>query len=126
MRKPEAKLMSAIFCYRIFPHRYSEYGVALEDEGLEESVNGVSLRDALNGAIASLSLIGGPRQRSISKRVIELRFGFGCDHGHTLKSIGLEFNLTTERIRQVEAKALRCLRHPSRSKALEAYIKKAE
>jgi len=122
MRKPENKLMAAIFCYE-----YGRFGIrrtgCYEDEELEESVNGVSLRDAIYSVLNSISLLGGPRQRSTCKRVLELRFGFIDGHGRTLKAIGVEFHVTPERIRQIEAKGLRYLRHPRRAHILEPYIK---
>ena len=56
------------------------------------------------------------------KRVLELRFGIATGHPHTLEEVGKEFGVTRERIRQIEAKALRKLRHPSRSNKLKDYI----
>ena len=56
------------------------------------------------------------------KRVLELRFGISAGHPHTLEEVGKEFGVTRERIRQIEAKALRKLRHPSRSKRLKDYL----
>jgi len=56
------------------------------------------------------------------KRVLELRFGIATDHPRTLEEVGKEFRVTRERIRQIEAKALRKLRHPSRSKRLKDYL----
>jgi RNA polymerase primary sigma factor len=56
------------------------------------------------------------------RRVLQLRFGLGDGRGRTLEEVGKEFNLTRERIRQIEAKALRKLRHPSRSRKLRDYL----
>jgi len=56
------------------------------------------------------------------KRVLELRFGIATGHPHTLEEVGKKFGVTRERIRQIEAKALRKLRHPSRSKRLKDYL----
>ena len=56
------------------------------------------------------------------KRVLEMRFGISEGHPHTLEEVGREFGVTRERIRQIEAKALRKLRHPSRSKKLKDYL----
>ena len=56
------------------------------------------------------------------KRVLEMRFGISSGHPHTLEEVGKEFGVTRERIRQIEAKALRKLRHPSRSKKLKDYL----
>ncbi|MDP6244960.1 MAG: sigma factor-like helix-turn-helix DNA-binding protein, partial [Myxococcota bacterium] len=55
-------------------------------------------------------------------RVLELRFGFAGDSNHTLEEVGQGFELTRERIRQIEAKALRKLRHPSRSRVLKSFV----
>ena len=56
------------------------------------------------------------------RRVIELRFGFADGRIHTLEEVSREFGITRERVRQIEAKALRKLRHPSRSKKLKDYL----
>jgi len=56
------------------------------------------------------------------KRVLELRFGITGGHPHTLEEIGKEFGVTRERIRQIEAKAFKKIRHPSRSKKLKDYL----
>ena len=54
--------------------------------------------------------------------MLKLRFGLGDGRARTLEEVGKEFNITRERIRQIEAKALRKLRHPSRSKLLRDYL----
>ena len=59
-----------------------------------------------------------PRER----KVLELRFGLEDGRSRTLEEVGREFNVTRERIRQIEAKALRKLRHPTRSKKLRDYL----
>jgi RNA polymerase primary sigma factor len=56
------------------------------------------------------------------KRVLQLRFGLGDGHARTLEEVGREFNVTRERIRQIEGKAIRKLRHPSRSRKLKGYL----
>jgi RNA polymerase primary sigma factor len=56
------------------------------------------------------------------RRVLQLRFGLEDGRARTLDEIGKEFNVTRERIRQIEAKALRKLRHPSRSRKLRGYL----
>jgi RNA polymerase primary sigma factor len=56
------------------------------------------------------------------KRVLQLRFGLGDGHARTLEEVGREFNVTRERIRQIEGKAIRKLRHPSRSRKLRGYL----
>jgi RNA polymerase primary sigma factor len=56
------------------------------------------------------------------ERVIKMRFGIGDGSEHTLEEVGRSFAFTRERIRQIEAKALRKLRHPSRSRKLKAFL----
>jgi len=56
------------------------------------------------------------------RRVLLLRFGLEDGRARTLEEVGKEFNVTRERIRQIEAKALRKLRHPSRSRKLKDYL----
>ena len=79
-----------------------------------ESIIGLSLREQTNKVLATLT--------SREEKVLRLRFGLsdGCEH--TLEEVGQDFAVTRERIRQIEAKALRKLRHPSRSKKLKSFI----
>ncbi len=79
-----------------------------------EAASYMLLRDQLNDVIDSLS----PREA----RVLKLRFGLEDGRARTLEEVGQEFDVTRERIRQIEAKALRKLRHPSRSKKLKDYL----
>lgn len=79
-----------------------------------EAVTGALLREQLWGAIGKLS----DRERN----VLALRFGLYDGKPHTLEEVGKEFHVTRERIRQIEAKALRKLRHPSRSGQLKDYL----
>jgi RNA polymerase primary sigma factor len=72
------------------------------------------LRDQLQTALAVLT----PRERE----VLELRFGLVDGKDHTLEEVGNYFKVTRERIRQIEAKALRKLRHPTRSGHLRDYL----
>lgn len=72
------------------------------------------LREELNNALSSLT--------SREREVVTLRFGLEDGRARTLEEVGREFNVTRERIRQIEAKALRKLRHPSRSKRLKDFL----
>ena len=72
------------------------------------------LKEAVEGVLSSLTL----RER----RVLQLRFGLEDGRSRTLEEVGREFGVTRERIRQIEAKALRKLRHPSRSRRLKDYL----
>ncbi|MCR0983610.1 RNA polymerase sigma factor RpoD [Roseomonas populi] len=72
------------------------------------------LRDAATRALSELS----PRE----ERVLRMRFGIGVNSDHTLEEVGQQFNVTRERIRQIEAKALKKLLHPSRSKQLRSFL----
>ena len=56
------------------------------------------------------------------ERIVRMRFGIGMNNDHTLEEVGQQFTLTRERIRQIEAKALRKLRHPSRSERLKSFL----
>ena len=72
------------------------------------------LKKQLNEVLSTLT----PRE----EKVLRLRFGLDDGKTRTLEDVGKEFNVTRERIRQIEAKALRKLRHPSRSKRLKDYL----
>jgi RNA polymerase primary sigma factor len=56
------------------------------------------------------------------ERILRMRFGIGMNKDHTLEEVGLQFSVTRERIRQIEAKALRKLKHPSRSRILRSFL----
>jgi RNA polymerase primary sigma factor len=73
-----------------------------------------SLEDSTRKVLATLT----PRE----ERVLRMRFGIGENSDHTLEEVGQDFEVTRERIRQIEAKARRKLRHPSRSKRLRAFL----
>ena len=60
------------------------------------------------------------------EEVLKMRFGIGDGSEHTLEEVGKKFAVTRERIRQIESKALRKLRHPSRSRMLEAFLRGSE
>ena len=80
----------------------------------QEAVSYVMLREQLNEVLHTLT----PRE----EQVLKLRFGLDDGRTRTLEEVGQVFNITRERIRQIEAKALRKLRHPSRSKRLKDYL----
>lgn len=86
------------------------------DEGLDafEIVSQQQLRSSLARVLSRLS--------AREERIIRLRFGLDGENDHTLEAIGNNFGVTRERIRQIEAKALRRLKHPSRSRALRAFL----
>ena len=58
------------------------------------------------------------------ERVLRMRFGIGMNSDHTLEEVGQQFSVTRERIRQIEAKALRKLKHPTRAKLLKSFLDK--
>jgi DNA-binding CsgD family transcriptional regulator len=60
--------------------------------------------------------------RPREERVLRMRFGIGINKDHTLEEVGQRFSVTRERIRQIEAKALRKLKHPSRSRSLRSFL----
>ncbi len=94
----------------------SSLGDFIEDKGvispLEAVIKG-NLSDQTSRVLSSLT----PRE----EKVLRMRFGIGEKSDHTLEEVGQDFNVTRERIRQIEAKALRKLRHPSRSKRLRGF-----
>src|SRR5688572_5098176 len=95
----------------------SHLGDFIEDKSIispSESVISVNLADQTRKVLATLT----PRE----EKVLRMRFGIGEKSDHTLEEVGQDFEVTRERIRQIEAKALRKLRHPSRSKRLKAFV----
>ncbi|MHC4884416.1 MAG: RNA polymerase sigma factor RpoD [Planctomycetota bacterium] len=95
----------------------SQFGDFIEDKGAENPVNVASyemLKDKMESVLASLSY----REREI----IRLRYGIGDDYTYTLEEVGRKFNVTRERVRQIEAKALAKLQHPVRSRKLEGFL----
>jgi RNA polymerase primary sigma factor len=95
----------------------SHLGDFIEDTTLElplDSATSTSLRVATKDVLAGLT----PREA----KVLRMRFGIDMNTDHTLEEVGKQFDVTRERIRQIEAKALRKLRHPSRSKTLRSFL----
>jgi len=89
----------------------------IEDHNAIQPLDGASkqlLKDEINEVLLTLT----PREQ----RVLQLRFGLEDGRCRTLEEVGVEFSVTRERIRQIEAKALRKLRHPSRSRKLRGYL----
>jgi RNA polymerase primary sigma factor len=78
-----------------------------------EAATQSNLRDSVTQVLASLT----PRE----ERVLRMRFGIGMSTDHTLEEVGQQFNVTRERIRQIEAKALKKLKHPSRARVIKSY-----
>jgi len=95
----------------------SSLGDFIEDKNAilpVESAIHSNLRETTTRVLASLT----PRE----ERVLRMRFGIGMNTDHTLEEVGQQFNVTRERIRQIEAKALRKLKHPSRSRKLRSFL----
>jgi RNA polymerase primary sigma factor len=95
----------------------SQLGDFIEDENVilpSDSAVTSSLRETTTQVLASLT--------AREERVLRMRFGVGMNTDHTLEEVGNQFNVTRERIRQIEAKALRKLKHPSRSRRLRSFL----
>lgn len=95
----------------------SHLGDFIEDKNAvnpQESVVNKSLEEQIRKVLATLT----PRE----EKVLRMRFGIGEKSDHTLEEVGQDFDVTRERIRQIEAKALRKLRHPSRAKKLKTFM----
>jgi RNA polymerase primary sigma factor len=95
----------------------SHLGDFIEDKNVVSPMDAAiqtNLRDAMGRILASLT----PRE----ERVLRMRFGIGMASDHTLEEVGQQFAVTRERIRQIEAKALRKLKHPSRSRKLRSFL----
>jgi len=98
----------------------SHLGDFIEDKKVTspaESVIRTNLKEQTLKVLQTLT----PRE----ERVLRKRFGIGVDTAHTLEEVGHDFDVTRERVRQIEAKALRKLRHPSRSKMLRSFVDNA-
>ncbi|MDI6785344.1 MAG: RNA polymerase sigma factor RpoD [bacterium] len=97
----------------------SHLGDFIEDKAVDSPVNITTfllLQEQVKNVLKTLS----PQE----EKVLNLRFGLEDGFSRTLEEVGLEFNVTRERIRQIEAKALRKLRHPTRSRKLKDYLEK--
>jgi RNA polymerase primary sigma factor len=95
----------------------SHLGDFIEDKGVispSDAVISMNLAEQTRKVLATLT----PRE----EKVLRMRFGIGEKSDHTLEEVGQDFEVTRERIRQIEAKALRKLRHPSRSKRLKSFV----
>jgi RNA polymerase primary sigma factor len=95
----------------------SHLGDFLEDSTIvvpAEAATSESLKNAINGVLDEMP----PREA----QVLRMRFGIGMSSDHTLEEVGRQFGVTRERIRQIEAKALRKLRHPCRSQGLRGFL----
>ncbi len=95
----------------------SHLGDFIEDTTLElplDSATGESLKNATHEVLAGLT--------AREAKVLRMRFGIDMNTDHTLEEVGKQFDVTRERIRQIEAKALRKLRHPSRSEILKSFL----
>ena len=85
----------------------------LQDSPIDAATEN-NLHDATDGVLSSLT--------AREAKVLRMRFGIGMNTDHTLEEVGKQFDVTRERIRQIEAKALRKLKHPSRSKQLKSFL----
>jgi RNA polymerase primary sigma factor len=95
----------------------SHLGDFIEDKNIPtpgDAVTGLNIAEQTQRVLATLT----PRE----EKVLRMRFGIGEKSDHTLEEVGQNFSVTRERIRQIEAKALRKLRHPSRSKRLRSFV----
>jgi len=95
----------------------SHLGDFIEDKKVinpSEAIVNLNLAEQTRRVLATLT--------SREEKVLRMRFGIGEESDHTLEEVGQDFNVTRERIRQIEAKALRKLRHPSRSNKLKAFV----
>ena len=99
----------------------SHLGDFIEDKNAVQPLDAAiqaNLRETTTRVLASLT----PRE----ERVLRMRFGIGMNTDHTLEEVGQQFSVTRERIRQIEAKALRKMRHPTRLRQIEGFLQAQE
>jgi RNA polymerase primary sigma factor len=95
----------------------SHLGDFIEDTSTIQSIDAAiqsELRETTTRVLASLT--------AREERILRIRFGIGMNKAHTLEEVRQQFSVTRERIRQIEAKALRKLKHPCRSRALRSFL----
>ena len=95
----------------------SNLGDFIEDKNVTIPIDAAAhenLREITTRVLATLT--------AREERVLRMRFGIGMNSDHTLEEVGKQFSVTRERIRQIEAKALRKLKHPSRSRRLQRFL----
>jgi RNA polymerase primary sigma factor len=95
----------------------SHLGDFIEDQNIDSPIDAASmegLKEATQYVLSGLT----PREA----KVLRMRFGIDMNTDHTLEEVGKQFDVTRERIRQIEAKALRKLRHPTRSEQLRSFL----
>ena len=95
----------------------SSLGDLLEDRWMGSPADAVSESHVRNGTASVLKTLS-PKE----EKVVRLRFGIGCDREHTLEEISQQLDVTRERIRQIEAQALRQLRSPDKARPLRALL----
>ena len=97
----------------------SHLGDFIQDENIHQPVDSATtegLQEATEEVLSGLT--------AREAKVLRMRVGIDMNTDHTLEEVGLQFSVTRERIRQIEAKALRKLKHPSRSKHLKSFLEK--
>ena len=95
----------------------SNFGDFIPDSSAESPANAAAFivfQEQLDSVLSSLS--------EREEKVLRLRFGLGDGYPRTLEEVGSVFNVTRERVRQIESKALRKMRHPTRARALKAFL----
>ena len=112
--RPKRKLLPSSERFQLVAHMLRERLSPEQIAGKLRSMNIPSLREATR------DVLGGLTEREA--KVLRMRFGIDMNTDHTLEEVGKQFDVTRERIRQIEAKALRKLRHPSRSEHLRSFL----